>query len=116
MPTIYTGIVARGAQRGTALGFPTANIALTDASVSGIYAAKVSVDSETFHAAAFADPKRNVLEAYMLDFSGNLYDKEITIELCEKIRESDMFADERELRAAIAKDVEDVRHYFKDHP
>ena len=37
----YTGIVQRGEQKATAYGFPTINIPLDDASVSGVYAAKV---------------------------------------------------------------------------
>ncbi len=115
-PIRYSGIVEHGSQRGALLGFPTANIALTDEEVFGIYAARVSVGEKKYHAAVFADTKRKLLEAHLLDFFGNLYGEEITIELCEKIREGKMFANDDELEAAIAKDVEDVRHYFKDHP
>ena len=110
----YTGIVQKGAKRGKELGFPTANIALDDASVSGIYAAKVKVGDTEYKAAAFADQERKILEAHLLDFAGDLYGQSITIELLKKIRESALFTDDAVLRAAIAADIAKVREYFKN--
>ena len=108
----YAGVVQQGKKRGTVLGYPTLNIPLNEEGVSGIYAAKVTVGSAEYPAAAFANPKRKLLEAHLLDFSGDLYGKEITIELCEKIRESKAFPDDVSLRAAIAEDIAAVRAYF----
>ena len=110
----YTGIVQKGTKRAAELGFPTVNILLADSSVSGIYAAKVSVGGEEYIAAAFADQKRNVLEAHVLDFSDELYGKEVTIELCKKIRGNVQFSDDAALRAAIEGDIAKVRAYFTD--
>lgn len=112
----YTGIVMKGQGRAAALGFPTANIALADGSVSGIYAARVAVGKKEYAAAAFADQKRNVLEAYLLDFSGELQGKEISIHVYEKIREHGDFSNDADLRAAIAGDVANVREYFRGKP
>ncbi len=109
----FTGIVTEGSKRATALGFPTANIELKDQAVSGIYAARVLVEGKKYTAAAFADPKRKLLEAYILDFSGELYGKEITIELHKKIRDSAAFENDEALRAMIADDIKEVREYFK---
>ena len=103
----------KGPQRGTALGFPTINIALNDTSVSGVYAARVSVGRSIYAAAAFADQKRNLLEAYLLDFSGNLYGKKVQIQLEKKIRDVQLFDSDAALRAAIASDVVAVREFFK---
>ncbi len=112
----YTGIVIKGQGRATALGFPTANIVLEDGSMSGIYAAKVKVGDAEYMAAVFADPKRKLLEAHILDFVGELYGKEITIELCEKIRDSNKFSNDKALRLAIEEDIVKVRNYFaKNH-
>lgn len=109
------GVVEKGMGKGAVLGFPTANIHLSDPEVQGIYAATVEVDGKTYHAAAFADPVRELLEAHMLDFSGELYQKPITVTLVAKIRGTESFDDEASLRAAIAKDMSAVRSYFLAH-
>lgn len=108
---LYTGLVQKGAGRGRQLGYPTANISLTDAE-SGIFAGRVRVEDKEYRAAVFADPTRKILEAHLLDFSGDLYGKEVSIELCTKIRESEEFTTDDALRAAIGHDVEMVRQYF----
>jgi riboflavin kinase/FMN adenylyltransferase len=114
----FTGIVQEGERRGRALGFPTINIPLPYREVSGIYAAKVHTavrtKVRTFFAAAFADPSRGVLEAHLLDFSGDLYGVEVRIELHKKLRDSKEYEREEELRTAIAADVAKVREYFKN--
>lgn len=109
-----TGIVQKGARRGAALGYPTANIPLTDDAVSGIYAARVYLkkDEAPYMAAAFADPRRKILEAHLLGFSDELYGVEVTIELHKKLRESREFDDDTKLRKVIAQDVAAVREYF----
>ena len=111
---IFTGNVQKGAKRGSALGFPTINIPLTDDTLSGIYAARVRIkeDESAYMAAVYADKKRKLLEAYLLDFTDDLYGQEIRIELHEKIREGMTFPDEETLHAAIAQDVAKVREYF----
>ena len=108
----YTGIVQENSRRGTELGFPTINIPLGDDSLSGIYAAKVKVGEEKYWAAAYADQKRNVLEAHLLDLNKDLYGWNVTIELFEKIRETRQFKNDAELQKAIAEDIVAVRAYF----
>jgi len=109
---IFSGIVQKGAQRGTGLGFPTVNIPLHDDSISGIYAARVKVGEEEYEAAAYADQKRKLLEAHILDFSADLYGWNIRIELLKKMREQKKFSDDAKLREAIAEDIAAVRAYF----
>ena len=82
--------------------------------MSGIYAAHVLIDGKEYPAAVYADQKRNVLEAYLLDFSGDMYGQTITIRLYDKVRENEMFLDDTTLKAAIAEDVRAVQKYFKD--
>ncbi len=110
----HIGIVQKGVGRGAVLGFPTANIIFGDPSVSGIYVASAVFDGREYPAVVFADQKRNILEAHMLDFSGNLYGKEIKVELLEKIRDNKMFENDDDLRAAIAGDVEEAMKFFKN--
>jgi len=115
---IQNGIVQRGSGYAGHLGFPTVNIPLADESLSGIYAARVTISAlggkeDPYMAAVFADPKRKILEAHILDFNDDLVGQEITIELREKIRETEIFGDEEKLRATIARDVKATRKYFK---
>ena len=106
----------RGEERGKALGFPTANILLDDKNISGIYAGRVTIAGETESriAAVYADQRRGLLEAHVLDFEGDLYGKEIEIILEKKIRGVERFTDEAALRTAIAEDVQKIRAYFGD--
>jgi len=110
----YTGIVKRGSKRARVLGYPTANIH-TDESLSGVFVARVSAKGNVYPGAAFADPARALLETYLFDFSGDLYGEEVVIEILEKIRESERFPDDTQLKAAIEADVRAAREYFKTH-
>jgi riboflavin kinase/FMN adenylyltransferase len=109
---VYSGVAQRGEGHGTVLGFPTANIPLED-ELSGIYAARVTIQGKEYFAAVYANPHRKLLEAHLLDFWGELYGQHLTIEIHTKIRESADFTDATDLKAAIAKDVHEVRKYFK---
>lgn len=108
----YTGIVIGGSRKAEALGFPTANIPLTDTEPSGIYVASVAYEGKEYPAVAYADQSRKILEAHLFDYSGDLYGKEITVTLLKKIREGEAFADEASLAEAIARDIETARAYF----
>lgn len=109
----YKGVITKGTKRAGALGYPTINILLTDASVTGIFAARVKVDDTTHQAAAFAGPGHGILEAHLLDFPPrDLYEKEAVITLFKKIRDSEHFTDDTLLKKAIVDDVRRVREYF----
>lgn len=105
----FTGIVIGGSRKAKELGFPTANIALTDSAVSGVYAARVTLDDRDYGAVAFADPGRGILEAHLFDFEGDLYGKEIFITLIEKIRDREDFSDDEALKEAMVRDAEKAR-------
>lgn len=106
---VVAGIVEKGDQRGTALGFPTANIPLRGVPLSGSYAGTVGLDGKDYAAVLYAEPSRGVLEAHLLDFAGDLYGKPLTISVGAKIRESQRFDSEEALRGAIASDVAAAR-------
>lgn len=105
----YTGVVTGGSARANKLGYPTANIPLTDSEISGIYAACVTLEGKGYQAVAFADPSRGILEAHLFDFSGDLYGKTITVSLSKKLRESQAFASEEDLRRAMDQDATEAR-------
>jgi FAD synthase len=105
----YVGTVTDGTGRATRLGFPTLNIPLTDGSISGIYAGTVRVGTESYVAAVYADQRRKVLEAHLIDFPGGAISGAITIQLGQKIRDDKMFDTDEALQLAIADDIEQVK-------
>lgn len=83
--TLVEGIVERGDERGRTLGFPTANIQLFDDQVEdGVWGALIRIDPGTWAVAAvsvgrrrtfYAQDGAKLLEAYLIDFNGDLTDK-----------------------------------------
>lgn len=112
MQKCYSGVVIRGESTGTKLGFPTANITLEDTSVSGTYAGTVVIDDLLYEAGIYANQRRHILETHVLDFSGDLYGKIITVTLHEKIRDDKEFTNEKTLSKTITNDISRVREYF----
>ncbi|OGG40947.1 hypothetical protein A3A21_03130 [Candidatus Jorgensenbacteria bacterium RIFCSPLOWO2_01_FULL_45_25b] len=116
----FSGIVLKGRGRGRGFGFPTANLSVS-ASLEveeGIYVAHAFFDGKAFPALAFFGiPKmfgesEKKLEAHVLDFDGDLYGKEMRVELQKKIRDSKDFANEEELVFAMKEDLRVAREYF----
>lgn len=106
------GIVMGGSNIARLLGFPTANLPLKEPELSGTYAGEVLVDTERYPAAVYADPERELLESHLLDFDGDLYGKEITVFLYEKVMPAGTYADDQALREGVAQAVAKVRDYF----
>jgi len=113
-PVEVEGIVVSGDARGGTLGFPTANLRV-DHSVLvprfGIYAgaglehrAAVSIGINPHYGGA----ERRV-EAFLLDFEGDLYGRRVLVELWERLRDEAVFESEDELITQIARDVEQTR-------
>ncbi len=94
------------------MGFPTANIPLSGTSLSGIFAGEVVVAGKVLPAAIYADVRRGLLEAHILDFDGDLYGQDIEIRLQKKLRDDRVFESEAELTRAIAGDVAASRAFF----
>ena len=113
-PPEVEGTVVLGDQRGATLGFPTANLAVhTDLLVPayGVYAgaalgrpAAISIGTRPH----YGGTERRV-EAYLLDFEGELYGRRLVVELWERLRDEAAFGSEAELVAAIADDVRRTR-------
>jgi riboflavin kinase / FMN adenylyltransferase len=115
-----TGIVIQGKKRGKKLGFPTANIKPNNDIPEGIYASAVIVDNKKYIAATFIgaaktfNEKEKWVESYLLDFDKDIYGKEITIKLYNKLRDNIKFPSEDELVEQIRIDVENVKKYFNN--
>ena len=109
---IFTGIVQKGSARAVELGYPTINVPLTDENVSGIFAALVKIGEEEYEAAAYADQKKKILEAHLLDFSKDLYGWNVKIRLVKKIREYRKFSSDTDEQKTIDADIAAVRAHF----
>ena len=118
-PWAVEGEVQRGFQRGRDFGFPTANLTL-GAYVRprlGIYAARVDlgdgvllpgVASVGVNPTVGALPEP-VLETHLFDFSGDLYGKQIEVELIAFLRDEIKFDDTNALRRQMTQDVINAR-------
>ena len=121
-PYAIAGTVARGRGMGKELGYPTANL-LSDRSLlpaHGIYAARVMVDGADLLGAVnigYAPTlphERPVVEAHLLDYSGELAGRRIEIRLYHRLRGEEKFGGITELKAAIERDIVSIRQYFAD--
>lgn len=96
---LVRGIVQHGDKRGRTLGYPTANIRLsTDCRLAhGIYAVRIAIDGVVRDAVASYgrrptfDDGAPLLEVFVFDFSGSLYDKTVDVEFCAWIRGEEKF-------------------------
>jgi riboflavin kinase/FMN adenylyltransferase len=94
------GLVQRGDQRGRELGYPTANLSLSDYQRPkyGIYAVRVTLEDGSEHPGVASlgvrptfDPPRELLEAHLFGFNGDLYGRKIEVALHAFIREERRF-------------------------
>jgi riboflavin kinase/FMN adenylyltransferase len=113
-PPEIAGTVVAGDARGGTLGFPTANLRPKPGVLVpgyGIYAgaadghrAAISIGTNPHYG---GDERR--IEAFLLDFTGDLYGKRLTLELWQRLRDEQAFGSEAELVAQIDHDVEATR-------
>lgn len=108
-----TGTVLEGKKRAATLGFPTANISSPGITHSGAYAGTVSLLGETYPAALYADPKREILEAHLFNFNRDIYGEEVAMELLEKVSESKKFENLEDLKKHIAESIRLAQNYFE---
>jgi riboflavin kinase / FMN adenylyltransferase len=113
-PPEIEGVVVAGDQRGGTLGYPTANLAVDPNLLVprfGIYAgaaegwrAAISIGTNPHYG---GDERR--VEAFLLDFEGDLYGRRLVLELWARLRDERAFGSEAELVEQIARDVEAAR-------
>ncbi len=109
------GFVKKGRQVGKKIGFPTCNIDIQDYILAkpGVYAVKVLRKNNTKYLRGIANlgyrptfnQKKILLEVHLFNFSGNLYNKLLSVEFLKFIRKEKKFKNVNQLRAQIKTDL-----------
>nr|AAB71604.1 hypothetical protein [Myxococcus xanthus DK 1622] len=120
-PFDLDGTVVTGAGRGRGIGFPTANVDTQNElrPAPGVYAIRVQLPGEskgTWHGGAanigvkptFGGTEVTI-EAHLLDFTGDLYGKELRVQFLDRLRPEQRFGSVVELTGQIKRDVEAAR-------
>ena len=119
-----TGKVIRGKSLGRQFGFPTANVRVADAAPlqNGVYVACADIGGNTYKAVVNVGRRPTVdtdgerlAEIHFLDFSGDLYDRELVVCLLAFIRSECRFDGLEHLKRQIQLDVDAAVRYFGDH-
>ena len=123
-PHTLTGTVRHGHSIGHARLFPTANLIVPQSVLvpsHGVYVTRACLaDGRTFAAVTNVGTRPTVnngtnvtVEAYLLDFSGDLYGQTLRLEYHRKLRGEVRFDSLEALKAQISQDIESTRNYFQ---
>lgn len=123
---VMEGTVCKGDQRGRELGFPTANVPLNETihPAYGVYATYVRIEGETDWRMAATnigirpmfEAETALIEAHILDFSGDIYGKTLEIRPVVKIRNEEKYTSLEALIAQIKKDCAQCREILALKP
>ena len=117
------GIVLPGRSVGRKLGFKTANIEIPKGLVTpkyGVYATKTAIGEKKFCSVTNVgvNPtfglKKAIVETHILGFDEDIYDKKISVEFIEFLREEKKFSSEGELSRQIMLDVSRAKEITED--
>lgn len=114
------GRVARGNAIGKGIGFPTANLKITSELVpaDGVYAAYALTNGKRHNAvvnigiAPTFGKKERVVEAHILGFKKNIYNKKIALSFIKRLRDEKRFSSKEALAQQIKKDIEKAERLF----
>ncbi len=121
-PYMLTGTVVHGRQLGRKLGIPTANLVLPeDLAIPrfGVYACRALVEGTYYPAVTNIGTRPTVsgrgitVEPWILDFAGDLYGREITLEFYFFLRPEMKFPDLQALQQQIRADAAATRRYLE---
>ena len=120
-PYEVRGVVVSGDQRGRTIGFPTANVQIPSGMCmpsDGVYAGVYTRPDGTEYATAinlgrrptfYANQESSLLEAYLMDFSGDLYDEAARVKFLAFLRSEKQFGGLDELKEQLVKDIDSAR-------
>jgi riboflavin kinase/FMN adenylyltransferase len=123
-PFAVRGPVAEGDRRGRMIGFPTANVAVDQHRMlpgDGVYVCHAWIGDRRYGAVTnvgvrptFAGTRRTV-EAYVLDFAGDIYGETLRLDFLHHLRGEQKFDGVAALIAQITKDISAAREWLKTH-
>jgi riboflavin kinase/FMN adenylyltransferase len=121
-PFSLHGKVVKGAGRGEALGFPTANLNVKFGQAlppDGVYIGLTHFDGETYESLTnignnptFGDAERSI-ESFLVDYKGDLYGIEIQLDIIARLRDEKKFESAAGLKKQIAVDVAQGKKILK---
>jgi len=121
-PHILTGTVVHGKALGRKLGIPTANLLLPEGMAIprfGVYACRARIDGKVYPAVTNIGTRPTVegvgvtVEPWILDYSGDLYDREITLEFYFFLRPEMKFPSLEALQAEIRRNAQQTRDFLQ---
>ncbi len=122
-PFEIVGFVKHGRAKGRTIGFPTANVAVTDDYIlplPGVYAGYAICDGVRYkaminlgHNPTFNYTSRLSLEVHLLDFDGDIYGYRLRVQFMKYIREEIAFKVADNLKMQLERDVRTVRELLK---
>ena len=114
------GMVEKGRQQGKKVGFPTCNIDIKDYVIAmpGVFAVKIKRKNSNKYLNGIANlgyrptfnQKKILLEVHIFDFSGNLYNKYLSVEFIKFIRKERKFKNVNQLRKQIQSDLKIAKY------
>lgn len=125
-PHTLVDTVHYGYRLGTKMGTPTINMQFPDGVLvprHGVYAAKAVLEDGSEHMAVtnvgvrptVSGENRVSVESFILDYSGNLYDRQVRIEFFAFLRPEKKFPSVEALKAQILRDAEETRRFFAEN-
>ena len=122
-PFMISGLIVKGKGIGKTLEFPTANLHLKEdyklIPKNGVYLVQSIISGKEVFGLTNIGTNPTVggiyktIETYFLDYSNDLYQKEIQLNFIKKIREEKIFESKGALKNAITKDEQFARNYLK---
>jgi riboflavin kinase/FMN adenylyltransferase len=118
-PFMFSGEVLHGDERGRTLGFPTANLVPRDGYVvpgHGVYACRAYTPDGELHVAAtnvgvrpmFVTGRGELIEAFLVDFEGDLYGAQLRLEFLKRLRGEKRFESVEALIEQMGRDVQEA--------
>ena len=118
---ILEGKVVHGKALGRTVGMPTANLCTDSKCIPpcGVYATRVIYNEEVFYGVTNIGTRPSIdedqtisIETHILDFEGDLYGKNIVLEVCKYIRSTQKFGSLQEVQQQVKIDILQVKEYF----
>jgi riboflavin kinase/FMN adenylyltransferase len=121
-PFKLEGQVVTGNGRGATLGFPTANLQVAPGQAlpaGGVYACRAYIEGKAYPAMTNIGSRptfgggEQLIEVYILDYNGDLYGRELAIDIIGRLRDEKKFDTAEQLKEQIAEDVKQGKAMLK---